>query len=248
MRSLSTLTKTALLVACTQGALAAQVPVVTTLGTSPEGRPIQSLRWNADAGAPIFVFGGIHGDERSAGVVAARLVEAWRSDPTRLGGAHVILIETVNPDGWAANTRKNAAGVDLNRNFQFGWEAQPRSSATYGGASALSETEAKILYDLVEREGPTAILALHSCRTCGGVNNYDGPAQAEAEAMTAVNGYRATPEWDAKTPGSFGTYAGKTRKIATITLEIPREGQGAADVERNVRAIEAFIRTAWINR
>jgi hypothetical protein len=76
------------------------------------------------------------------------------------------------------------------------------------------------------------------------VNNYDGPAQALAEAMTAVNTYEPTPEWDAPTPGSFGTFAGKVGGIPTITLEIPRQVSGDDELVRNVLAVEAFVAAA----
>lgn len=224
--------------------LEAQAPTESLLGRSERGLPIRMLEWNAEAGRPILVFGGIHGDERSAGDVAMRLEQHWRGDASPLQGVHVLLITIANPDGWKASTRKNANGVDLNRNFPAGWARSDPGSASYGGARALSEAESRILYDLVERARPKAILSIHSCRSCGGVDNYDGPAAAQAEAMARVNGYKPTPEWDVPTPGSFGTYAGKSKNIPTITLEIPRNVRGESELTENVRAIDAFVRTS----
>ncbi len=219
----------------------AQMPTVTVEGTSARGRSIEALHWNKGAGFPILIFGGIHGDERSAGEVAMRLASRWRADPSVLDGAHVILLPIVNPDGWELETRRNANGVDLNRNFPDRWEESDPASSSHGGVRALSESESRLLHEMVRRETPRAILSIHSCSTCGGVNNYDGPAQLLAEAMTEVNRYEPTPEWDAPTPGSFGTFAGKVGGIPTITLEIPREVSGEDELERNVRAVEAFI-------
>lgn len=224
------------------GSSQAQTPTESVLGTSEAGRPIRALEWNAGEGSTILIFGGIHGDERSAGEVAMRLERRWRVEPSRLDGARVILIPIVNPDGWERSTRKNANGVDLNRNFPDGWVASDSSSSTHGGPEPLSESEARLLFELVEREGPTAIVSIHSCRSCGGVNNYDGPADALAEAMTEVNGYRPTAVWEAPTPGSFGTFAGRTRRIPTLTLEIPRQASGDEELESNVEAVEAFVR------
>lgn len=99
------------------------------------------------------------------------------------------------------------------------------------------------MHELLERELFKAIVALHSCRRCGGVNNYDGPARAIAQAMKAHNGYAVTGEWSQPTPGSFGTFAGKLRKIPTLTLEMPR-GMAADGIDTNVAAIEAVVRMA----
>ena len=68
---------------------------------------------------------------------------------------------------------------------------------------------------------PALIISIHSCRRCGGMNNFDGPANAYAALMSAKNGYRASSEWQAETPGSFGTWAGKGKNIPTLTLEMP---------------------------
>ncbi|MDX1579430.1 MAG: DUF2817 domain-containing protein [Gemmatimonadota bacterium] len=228
----------------TPGPLQAQLPTESVVGTSEAGRPIRALEWNERDEPTILIFGGIHGDERSAGEVAMRLERRWRSDPSALDDAHVVLVPIVNPDGWERSTRKNANGVDLNRNFPDGWVESDSSSSTHGGREPLSEAEARLLFELVERLEPAAIMSIHSCRSCGGVNNYDGPAGALAETMTEVNGYRPTAVWEAPTPGSFGTFAGKTRGIPTITLEIPREVSGAEELESNVRAVEAFVREA----
>lgn len=219
-------------------------PTAIEVGRSVQGRPIAASRWNEDDGPPILVFSGIHGDERSAIELAMRLEKRWRADPSLLRGRHVVFIPILNPDGFEANTRKNAHGVDLNRNFPDGWLASAPRTADHGGTSPLSEPEAILLHRLVNDESPARILSIHSCRTCGGMNNYDGPARELAESMSAENNYRASSEWWAKTPGSFGTHAGQVRGIPIITLEIPRDISDEAEWERNVRAVDAFVRFA----
>jgi murein peptide amidase A len=79
------------------------------LGRSYEGRPIQVLHVRGD-GARVLVIGCIHGDE-CEGMEVTRLLA--RSHPA----ADLWLVPQLNPDGYAARTRGNAHGADLNRDF-----------------------------------------------------------------------------------------------------------------------------------
>lgn len=70
---------------------------------------------------------------------------------------HFVIIPVVNPYGYVNGVRKNANGVDLNRNFVPFWikgESSP-SSEEYRGANALSEVEAQyvnaILNDIKDK-------------------------------------------------------------------------------------------------
>lgn len=38
-------------------------------------------------------------------------------------GIDLWVLDDLNPDGAAADTRQNAHGVDLNRNFPYGWRS-----------------------------------------------------------------------------------------------------------------------------
>ncbi len=62
------------------------------------------------------VVGCIHGDE-TAGIAVACALE--RISPPDLD---LWILPDLNPDGVAAGTRRNAHGVDLNRNFPFDWQ------------------------------------------------------------------------------------------------------------------------------
>lgn len=217
--------------------------VIEVLGSSALGKPILGYRWNEGAGDAVLILGAIHGDERESGRLATALLERWQGSSEGLHAQHVVLVEMVNPDGWDARTRKNANGVDLNRNFPYRWRKSAPGNATHGGRAPLTEPEARIMHELLERGSYKAIVALHSCQRCGGVNNYDGPARRFADDMAKHNGYTVTGEWSQPTPGSFGTFAGKLRKIPTLTLEMPR-GMLPAGIATNVAAIEAVVRAA----
>ena len=63
---------------------------------------------------------------------------------------------------WKANAR----GVDINRNFDFGWYDSPTdslpASMSFKGFSPISEPESKALADYAKRIKPEAVLAFHT--------------------------------------------------------------------------------------
>jgi murein peptide amidase A len=213
----------------------------TVLGRSVKGKAIKGYYFNRSERAPVLVFANIHGDEDAPRELSRQLEQRWSADPGVLGGVYVIFIPCANPDGVELHTRQNANRVDVNRNFPAGWKPSAPGSATYSGAAPLDQPEAKLLHGLVEKEKPAVVISIHSCRNCNGVNNYDGPAEAFARKMSEANGYKASAEWTAPTPGSFGTWAGKDKQIPTLTLEMPDEIK-PGDYAKNVAAVEAVIK------
>lgn len=185
------------------------------VGTSVQGRPIRLKVLGHGARKVLFV-GGIHGDEAEGAYTTEQLpaafVERGLADAVTL-----TIIEDANPDGRAANTRGNANGVDINRNFP----ANNFSAADPAdGGSPLSQPESRTLYDTIERIGPDLILVAHSWAGRQFVN-FDGPAREIAERFSASSGLpvQASTEF-APTPGSLGSYAGRDRGIAILTIEV----------------------------
>ncbi len=212
------------------------------LGESVQGRQIKSVTFNRKDCEPAFIFSGIHGDEKAALELGDRLYKRWTENPEVLAGEHVIYIPLANPDGSEKGTRQNANKVDLNRNFPDAWKPGKIGNPHYPGTEPLSEPEAKIIARLVENENPRMIISIHSCRWCGGMNNYDGPAGEWAKLMKEYNGYKASSEWTSPTPGSFGTFAGKAREIPTITLELPKVVKTESKWQANIKAVEEAIK------
>ncbi|MFP4484101.1 MAG: M14 family zinc carboxypeptidase, partial [Spirochaetaceae bacterium] len=111
------------------------------IGESVEGRAI-SVERVGDGPLDVMVIGGIHGGyEHNSIVLARRLLEHYRRDPSRLPDRFTLhVIDNMNPDGVhrvtggtpieefdfpSADTvpgRFNARWVDLNRNWAGDWQ------------------------------------------------------------------------------------------------------------------------------
>jgi N-acetylmuramoyl-L-alanine amidase len=128
------------------------------LGRSVRGRRIEAFEsGNQAALRKVLVFGSIHGDE-TAGIAITRALA--RAAPPK--SADLWVVDQLNPDGVAADTRQNARGVDLNRNFPYRWRRLGRSGdLTWSGPRPLSEPETRIARTLVRRLHPAVTIWFH---------------------------------------------------------------------------------------
>lgn len=134
-------------------------PASEVIGRSVRGRPIVATRYGDTTSDNVaLVVGVIHGDELS-GLRIARAVR--RMAPT-VESTQLWVIDTVNPDGVRADTRKNSHGVDLNRNFPYRWRGNlPHSSGYYPGPRPASEPETRAVMAFVRRIQPDLSVWYH---------------------------------------------------------------------------------------
>ncbi len=150
------------------GGAAADPPASTAtqqevLGRSVQKRAITAVQVGDPAGTRVaLVVGVIHGDERAG----LRIVRTIKREASRnqggLAGTQLWAIATVNPDGLRAHTRKNAHGVDLNRNLPYRWQGNvPHSSGYYPGPRPASEPETRAVMAFVRRLQPDLSIWYH---------------------------------------------------------------------------------------
>ena len=126
------------------------------IATTSEGREIVARHYGAtDGSVQIVVIGQMHGSEPGGRKVVADLASSSIPD-----GVGLWLIESMNPDGNARGTRANARGVDLNRNFPFGWRKGSRG-IYWPGPAAASEAETRGMLRFLSAVRPTAVLSYH---------------------------------------------------------------------------------------
>lgn len=210
----------------TTGAQAASVPYLSikrVIGKSVQGRNIMAYyRGYQGATRVVVLLGQMHGDE-SAGINTARFT---RDHLKPKPGTGVWIIPTMNPDGWAANTRQNAHGVDLNRNWPTnGWVRTSKGYRYWGGASKGSEPETKAMMAFLSKVKPTYITSIHQPLNGVGRSSY-GPNFQRRLSKNLGLGIKTfgvgTPSGKVS-PTLTGWYnATMGKKYAAITVEFPK--------------------------
>lgn len=108
---------------------------------------------NAQIAKPkILVTAGIHGYERSGVMANYLFFKALCEGALGLQFVREAIefrtVPIVNPYGYDHDSRYNANGVDLNRNFNASWISQ--GSPYYSGANAASEDETKAVQSWID--------------------------------------------------------------------------------------------------
>ncbi len=165
----------------------------------------------------MLIIGSIHGDETAGTFLIWELFNHVRKHPELAENRRIILIPLANPDGMISDSRYNARGIDLNRNFS----TANRKSSKRHGSSPLSEPETRIIAKIIDKFGPNRIMSIHQPLEC---MDYDGPGKNLAHNLS---GYCDLPVRKlGSKPGSLGSYAGETLDIPIITLELPQMKYG----------------------
>lgn len=194
-------------------------------GASTRGRPLR-LRSVGYGPRRALWIGGIHGDETEGSIATDELPAAFLA----MGLAPLVtltIVEDVNPDGRAVRQRRNARGVDLNRNYP----SRNYEPGDDRGDAALSEPEARALHDLILAEKPAIVIVAHSWgRKATGPRafiNFDGPSERIARRFAVASSYPVVPSTDIHgTPGSLGSFVGKDLGIPILTIEYERGRDG----------------------
>ncbi len=142
------------------------------IGVSAGGLPITVSHRGTPGGTVVLVVGVIHGDENAGLAVLDEL-----RTMTLPQGLDLWLMGAMNPDGYGADVRGNANGVDLNRNFPHDWTpiAEP-GDWQYSGAGPASEPETQAFIAFAEGIRPALTLWYHQdLNRVSPSNGPDGP-------------------------------------------------------------------------
>jgi protein MpaA len=203
------------------------------LGRSVQGRPIIAIERGDPSGLRVLVVGCIHGNE-SAGI---RVIE-WLRRVRPPMGIDLWLIPNLNPDGVHANTRGNAHGVDLNRNFPWHWRRL--GGFFYSGPQPLSEPESRLAARLILRLRPRITIWFHQPLDL--VDDSGGALTKERRfAQRAHLPLRRLTRF----PGSVASWENARLPESTaFVVELPLGRPPAAAIARYARATLATASTA----
>ncbi|MEV0967589.1 M14 family zinc carboxypeptidase [Microtetraspora glauca] len=216
-----------------------------------QGREVYGIEVSSDVnsseGKPVlFMMGMHHGNEWPSGEhtleFAYDLINNAGKDPqiTRLlDQARVIFVPVVNVDGFILNRRTgcgvsptcaSSAGVDINRNYPFGWGSNAGSNATNRGPGPGSEPEVQNIMDLTTANQVTVLITNHTSghtllrpplEKRAGDTPDEAVYAALTDAMSAKNGYTGMKSgFDYETTGETPDWSYYATRGLGFTFEI----------------------------
>jgi murein peptide amidase A len=161
MKRLGILLASLALVAAGSPATAAPAPEPTVIGEqvigrSVQGRPIVAYHLGEQSKRvpTVVLISTMHGNEPATRQILRALVDG---QPVR--ELDLWVVPTYNPDGLAAGTRKNARGVDLNRNYPSNWVDLDGNYES--GSRPASEPETRAMMAFLRKVRPDHVLSFH---------------------------------------------------------------------------------------
>jgi predicted deacylase len=126
----------------------------TVIGHSVAGRPIVAWHLGETHRPKVLLIAGMHGNEPAPSAILRTL-----RDGRSVHEIDLWVVPAYNPDGLARHSRRNARGVDLNRNYPYHWA--PLTGSTYSGPRPASEPETRAMMRFLRRVQPDWILSFH---------------------------------------------------------------------------------------
>jgi hypothetical protein len=202
-------------------------------GHSVQHRPIRVVRiGRAAALRRVLVVGCVHGTERAGLQITKALRQAAPPPASQL-----LVLDEANPDGCARGTRGNARGVDLNRNFPWGWRRQQGVFAS--GSGPASEPETKTVMALIARERPAVTIWFHQHMDLVVRTRGSDPAVIRRYARTARMRIRTLD----RLPGTAARWQEHTLpRTTSFVVELPAGRLSTSAVRRHVAAVLASTR------
>ena len=237
--------------------------VAQTIGSSVNGRPIESYRFGFGSQTIVLV-GGIHGGyEWNSIVLAYEMIDYFLANPGAIpANISLYIIPSANPDGQFVVTgvdgrftaadvsseiepgRFNGNQVDLNRNWACDWQPEGLWGDTVvsGGTVPFSEPETAALRTFFLREKPEMVLFWHSKADGIFIGSCDGlfqPSVEIAELYGRASGYSVNQQFTAYPVTGDASDWLSTQNIPSFTVEL--KTRNGTDWEMNLAGVLALL-------
>ena len=242
-------------------------PLYKVIGTSVEGRKIESYTYGTGDKHLMFV-GGIHGGyEWNSVLLAYQFMDYLNQNPSAVpAGLQISVVLAANPDAVYKVTGKegrfgtadvstdklvlesarfNTNGVDLNRNFDCKWkpESSWKTKKVSAGTAAFSEPEAAAIRDFVLESKPKAVVFWHS--QANAVYASECTAGILPETLEVMNTYAAASGYSPVK--SFDAYEisgdaeGWLASIGIPAITVELKTHETVEWEQNLAGIKALL-------
>jgi murein peptide amidase A len=124
------------------------------LGTSVQGRKVVAYHLGEPGAKKVVLISLMHGNEPAPRRILTNLVNG-----APVHDINLWVVPVYNPDGFAHHTRKNAHGVDLNRNYPYKWA--PLDGNYESGPKPTSEPETRAMMRFLSKVRPAYVLSFH---------------------------------------------------------------------------------------
>lgn len=199
-------------------------------GQSTQGKAIEGYEIGTGAKS-LLLFGAIHGNEMGTADLMNQLMLEIALDPDLVSkNKKLIIIPVLNPDGYKDRTDNlNANGVNLNLNFGTSDWKEYGPEGNYAGSAPFSESESRVIKELVEKYKPEAMISFHSHGNL--VSPEAGDASVNlAKWYSGKTGYAYFDAWDY--PGTSTKWFVEATGKPAITLEISKDFQSDWEINK----------------
>ncbi len=225
------------------------------IGSSVQGQSIEAFRIGSGSRS-IVLAGAIHGDEVNSHLLANDLLAYFDGNMHLLPpDVTLYVIPAINPDGLRSNSRYNANGVDLNRNWATGdwqtdtYDADGKRQGS-GGPFPFSEPETAALsawlLQLRDQSSDLMVVFYHSAYPPSGLVLGGSVGRPVTPAYAEIVGYAGSgstrPGWSAyQVTGAAPGWCGDNT-IGCFEVELPsRANLDAARVQRHATAVLSVL-------
>ena len=242
-------------------------PIYKVIGTSAQGRNIESYTYGTGA-KKLLLVGGIHGGyEWNSVYLAYQFLDYFDQNSDVIPqNLTVTVIPDLNPDAVYVVTGKegrfalddvstnakvltsarfNSNNVDLNRNFDCRWQPKStwQSKTVSAGTSAFSEPESVVFRDYILENKPDAVVFWHS--QAGGVYASQCKAGILPGTSDIMNAYSKASGYPAeKTFDAYATTGAADDWLASIDIpavSVELKTHNTIEWDKNLAGVKALL-------